>query len=331
MDIATWINTLRYWLRPASIATVPLGTPSSWRSDYPGALEPVTSTRPHLDGPTKDALPSLRLYLYGPLRARVADRLVIDEPFTRRKAKALLALLYLERSRYLSKDGLLDQLWPNADHVPLRSGRLKQTALVLRRVLEAGSSRRTGWTYIVERNGSYFLDSRLPYHSDLEEFGHELDMAYRAVRNGDTDAALDHFQQAFALRRGELLPEFRHDDWAASHIAAERERYVQALEDAAQLYAARGEDLQAVELLKRAIREDPLRESSTFELMRQLRANDPPEAIRVYKQLQRALERRLQLEPDPEITALFRTIKNDRAQSDRNVDSLREGVSRSGP
>src|SRR5258707_1096205 len=62
-----------------------------------------------------DPDPGLRLRLFGPLRVYVGGRLVIDEQFTRRKAKALLALLYLERRRYITKDELVETLWPNLD------------------------------------------------------------------------------------------------------------------------------------------------------------------------------------------------------------------------
>ena len=101
----------------------------------------------------------LRLYLFGQLRAYVGDEVAIDDRFTRRKAKALLVLLYLERGRYISRDELLEKLWPNLDTLRPDSGRLKQTVLVLRRALEGGSSRRTGWRYIVERDGA-FADER---------------------------------------------------------------------------------------------------------------------------------------------------------------------------
>jgi LuxR family transcriptional regulator, maltose regulon positive regulatory protein len=257
---------------------------------------------------TNLAQPSLGLYLYGPLRACVGDRFAIDEHFTRSKAKALLALLYLERGRYLSKDELLERLWPNTEQLTRPSGRLKQTALVLRRALEARRSRRTGWTYIVERDGSYFFNSRLPYQCDLEDFERELGLAYAAIPNGDIGVALDRFHRAFALRRGELLPEFRDEDWAATHIAREREHYLQALEDAANLWEARAEDIRAIDLLKRALREDPLRESSAFQLMRRLGERDPGEAIRVYNQLRESLAAHLQLDPDPKITALYERI-----------------------
>ena len=257
----------------------------------------------------------LRLYLFGPLRAYVGDEVAIDDRFTRRKAKALLVLLYLERGRYISRDELLEKLWPNLDTLRPDSGRLKQTVLVLRRALEGGSSRRTGWRYIVERDGAYFFNAQMPHHSDLEESERQLRLAHSSRQRGDAEGAIAHFHRAFALRRTELLPEFRYDDWAASHILAEREAYLQALEEAARLHGARGEYIRAVELLRRAVREDALRESSVMQLMEWLwRNGDQAEAVRVYARLRDQLASRLQLEPDPRVTELYHAIRRD----DRN-------------
>jgi DNA-binding SARP family transcriptional activator len=261
-----------------------------------------------------DAEPTLRLHLFGPLRAYVGGELAIDERFPRRKAKALLVLLYLARRRYLTKDELLETLWPNEDGLATDSGRLKQTVLVLRRALEGRASRRTGWRWIAERDGSYYFNTQVTHGSDLEDFEQELIMAHSDQRQGDPEGALVHFQRAFELHRADFLPEFRYEDWAASEIARVRERYLQALETAARLNGARGDYGRAVDLLRRATNEDPLRESSTLQLKEWLwRTGDQAEAVRAYLRLRDLLAKRLQLEPDPKISALYEAIRHDRA------------------
>jgi hypothetical protein len=90
--------------------------------------------------------------------------------------------------------------------------------------------------------------------------------------------------------------------------------YVQALEQTARLYAMIGEYARAVQLLRRAVREEPLRESSSIQLMECLgRRGDHAEAMRVYLRLKALLERTLELELRPEATALFEAMRRDRA------------------
>jgi LuxR family transcriptional regulator, maltose regulon positive regulatory protein len=267
--------------------------------------------------------PILRLYLFGPVRAFVGDEVVIDEHFTRRKAKALLVLLYLERDRYISKEELVERLWPHLEEPPADSGRLKQTVLVLRRALEGRSSRQTGWRYILEHDGSYYFNAQVPYRTDLEDFEHELALATSNRQSGDIETALVHYRRAFALHRTELLPEFRYDSWAIGEIARVRDAYVQALGDAARLHGARGEYGRAVELSRRAMREDPLRESSAMELMEWLLRNgDPAEAVRVYHRLRDTLASQLQLEPDPKLTALYEAIRGRRGHGETGLSAV---------
>ncbi len=304
MNVSSWMTGVRHLLRPRVLS---LATAGAWREGSDGSMVEEAGT------PTAvSSQPMLRLYLFGPVRAYIGDEVAIDDRFTRRKAKALLVLLYLERDRYISRDELLEKLWPNLDTLQPDSGRLKQTVLVLRRALEGGHSRRTGWRYIVERDGSYFFNGQMPYHCDLEEFERQLRLAHSSRQRGDAEGAIAHFHRAFALRRTELLPEFRYDDWAASHILTEREAYLQALEEAARLHGARGEYVRAVELLRRAVREDALRESSVMQLMEWLwRNGDQAEAVRAYTRLRDQLASRLQLEPDPRVTELYQLIRGD--------------------
>jgi DNA-binding SARP family transcriptional activator len=209
---------------------------------------------------------------------------------------------------------LLETLWPDVDDAASASGRLKQTILILRHTLEGRKPGRGGWHYILERGGSYYFNTQAAHYSDLEEFEQELELASADQQLSDTGAALAHYQRVFALYRAELLQDFRYEDWAAAQAAAAREHYLQALEEAGRLYGLRGEYGCAVQLVSRAVREEPLRESSSIQLMEWLwRKGDHADAIRAYLRLQTLLASSLQLEPKPEATALYEAIRRDRA------------------
>ena len=78
--------------------------------------------------------PLLRINLFEPLRVQLDDRVVIDEDFTRRKAKALFVYLYVNRGHHVSKYQLLSDLWPESEHAD--PGRVKHTVQVLRSALD---------------------------------------------------------------------------------------------------------------------------------------------------------------------------------------------------
>jgi DNA-binding SARP family transcriptional activator len=246
----------------------------------------------------------LRLELLGGLRVYVDDRLVIGPHTPGLKAKALLAYLYLKRSRYVPREELLEALWPESDHP--RSGRLKQTVLVLRRLIEPGRSRGDAGSYVLQRGGTYYFNNQANYTADVEEFARELALARAS-------GEVQHYQRAIGVGRGELLPELRYESWVSAAAAQHRAEYVSALDVTAGLLALRGDLCSAIELLECAVEEDPLRESTSLELMRLLRqAGRDVEALCVYERLQRLLGARLQVAPNGDLTRLYDAIRRAR-------------------
>ena len=253
----------------------------------------------------------LQIHLFEPLRIEVRGRAVLDGDFRRHKAKALFVYLYLRRGRFISKYRLLTDLWPNAEQAD--ADRVKHTVQVLRAALE-GQRPADGWHYILEKGGAYAFNADTDRWSDLEEFERELDLGSAALGQADDAAALVHYRRAVDVHQGEFLGEFRYEDWAADEIALVQEGYLQALEQAAHLEAARHAYQAAITLLRKAVAEDPLHESSYLALMRYLALDGRrTEALRVYHRLQTVLERHLGVEPQVEAVQLYGAISHPRA------------------
>ena len=251
----------------------------------------------------------LRMYLAGTVRVQIGETTLIDRQYRRRRAKALLVYLYLRRGRPVSKHEIMADLWPEAEHT--ETGRIKHTVQVLRSTLDRTNGSRD-WSYIVERDGAYAFNSDVERWTDLEEFESQLAGAAHARALGKTDQALERYRNALALRRQMFLAEFRYDDWATADVARLQELFVDALDSAAELEAGQGAHDRAVDLLRRAVLEDPLRERSYSQLMRQLWLSGRRiEALRVYNDLRDALARALDIEPRARTTRLYETIRCD--------------------
>ncbi|MBI2864867.1 MAG: response regulator [Chloroflexi bacterium] len=258
----------------------------------------------------EDSRTRLQVCLFGPMRVCAGEANCIDEEFTRRKAKALFGYLYLHRGRMISKDELMEALWPEDDDPNF--GRIKQLVMVLRHALEPGRPCGSAPRYILERGGYYYFNNKLDYCSDVEEFERRVALARAHQDKGDIDAALEEYLKAIALRTGEFLDEFRYEDWATLERARLKEMYLDTLENAATLLAAGRNYAEAVRLLRLAIAEDRVRESSYVELMRFLwQDGKRSEALRTYERLKEVLADQLQVDPDPEVTKLYHAIRQD--------------------
>jgi DNA-binding SARP family transcriptional activator len=255
--------------------------------------------------------PLLKIRLFEPLRVQFGDRPPIDEYYPRRKAKALFVYLYLNRGRQISKYQLLGDLWPEAEHAD--PGRVKHTVQVLRAALE-GPRPPHGWQVVQERGGFYSFNLAVERYCDVEDFEEQLTRGRRARHSGDTGAALEYYRRSVELHGGAFLAEFRYDDWAAVEIARQHELFLQVLEEGARLEASQGNYARAIDLLRKAVREDPLHESSYVDLMRYLwLAGQRTEALRTYHRLRDVLARRLEVEPQAQTTRLYEAIRRDEA------------------
>ncbi|MBI4318323.1 MAG: response regulator [Chloroflexi bacterium] len=263
------------------------------------------------DLPHEETPPRLQIWMCGPLRVCMGAGRCIDESFARRKAKALFAYLYLHRGRLVSKDELMENIWPECEG--FSPGRIKQLVLTLRDTLEPGRACGEGSRYILEKGGYYCFNAKVEYSSDVEEFERHIALAKEHQAHGDIRLALEEYHAAIELRSGEFLSDFRYEDWAACEAARLKEAYLETLEDAATLHAAMDDHSEAVRLLKMAVGEDKLRESTYLELMRYLwRDGKRTEALLVYESLKQELGTRLGVEPEAEVTKLYEAIKQDR-------------------
>jgi DNA-binding SARP family transcriptional activator len=243
----------------------------------------------------------LRLELFGELRVFVDDREVIGPLTPRQKPKALLAYLYLRRGRFVPRDELLSVLWPEADAPG--PGRLKQTALVLRRLLHPAEA------YILQRSGAYAFNTCLEHTSDLETFERELLLART---EGGVEAGA-HYLTAFAVRRADLLTELRYETWANDAANRNRLMFLEALDEAARYFLQQGNIQHAIGASQRAVGEDPLRESSVLLLMQALeRADRALDAIRAYDELRQGLARTFEVAPGAQLTRLYERLRTER-------------------
>jgi len=258
---------------------------------------------------TSDAATPLRMYLAGPVRVQIGEETPIDSHYRRRRAKALLVYLYLRRGRLVSKYQIMADLWPEAETSD--PGRVKHTIQVLRSTLDR-AHRTYGSLYIIEQDGAYAFNGEAERWADVEEFETQLAGAAHARTLGRDDEALERYCNALALRPQMFLAEFRFDDWAAADVARLQDLFLCALDATAELEAGHGAHDRAVDHLRRAVLEDPLRERSYSQLMRELwLGGRRVEALRIYDNLRQTLARALDIKPHARTTRLYEAIRRD--------------------
>ena len=145
---------------------------------------------------TVDAAGDVSVSLLGGFAAAVGGVPVADKAWRLKKARELVKLLALAPSHRLHREQAMDLLWP--DRAPAAAANnLNQAVYVVRRALNGGA--------IAVRDESLHLNADV-----------DVDRLEQAAADARRTGTLAAYRGALELYGGELLPENRYDDWAAS-------------------------------------------------------------------------------------------------------------------
>ena len=162
-----------------------------------------------------------------------------------RRARTLCKRLAAAAGEPVTRDELIDLLWPDEPDAAPLPARLSVQLSTVRRLLGGG--------VIADRDA---------IRLDLREVGLDLAELYRALRDGDDERAV-------AIYCGEFLPEDAYADWAIAPRDRARRAVLGALQ---RLAAATTDSAVAVDHLQRALDLDPLGAVAHEQLIKVLHA-----------------------------------------------------------
>jgi predicted ATPase/DNA-binding SARP family transcriptional activator len=252
--------------------------------------------------------------LCGPLMVEIGGRR-LERALPSRQGRLLFAYLVLQRERAVSRDELIDALWPGrapASPESLLTGLLSR----LRRVLGPG---------VLE--GRSQLSVRLVPDAwiDVEVAAHAAARAHEALATGDPGEALAAGRTALDILERPLLDDLDRP-WLDERRGELTDLMLAVLEVVARAgLAAGGVELAAAErAARKVIKTEPFRESAYALLMQVLAARgDVAQALRVYDALRTLLRDELGTVPAAPLREL-----SDRLLTEGRLDRPRE---RSGP
>jgi ATP/maltotriose-dependent transcriptional regulator MalT/DNA-binding SARP family transcriptional activator len=253
------------------------------------------------------ASPLLRVRCLGGFEIFRGGAPVSDGQWKSRRAKTLLKLLAAQAGREISREQALEMLWSDQHPEGLRTA-FNSLLHRARKVLEP----RTGAgkdIFCVRQEGDRIgLNHELVW-TDVQQFQAHLDEAERTGRGGQPGKAMEAYEKAVALYRGDFLPEEPFLEWAIPVRDRLRARYLRALEDGAGLAESAGDRDRTLAFREKLFSADACNEKACCWLMaRYLSDKQRGKAVRTYEQCERALSRELDLEPDEQTKRLYRSI-----------------------
>jgi DNA-binding SARP family transcriptional activator len=176
--------------------------------------------------------PVLKIYAFGNLSIETASGTFGAKQFGSVKARQLFELLLISRNTTISKQAIADALWD--DDLPQKvSATIENYISMLRHQLFVDL--RVARNVIVTEHEGYRLSTDAIF-CDLDEFDALTTSANRSLLNGEPSMiALDFFDRAIALARGDVLLDESKVNWVLGIRRQYQKRILTALLDAGEL------------------------------------------------------------------------------------------------
>ena len=237
--------------------------------------------------------PRLNVKMFGWLRAEAGETVITH--FRTRKTSALFGYLAFHSERSHPREFLADMLWPEARGGASRNS-LSQALTSLRH--EIGRAGQEVSALLHADRATVQLHG----NSDVADFEAALKLG------ASRDERISALTLATSIYRGELLPS-HYDDWILAERGRLRDLFLKASHELVSLFCAAGQLPAAVSTAHRAVREDPLSEHATRDLMQaHLEAREPQLALRAYREIEIGLEREVGERPSSATRELARRI-----------------------
>ncbi len=249
-----------------------------------------------------DGLAALQIALLGGFRVSVAGRAVAPGAWRLDKARSLVKLLALAPGQHLTRDQIMELLWPDLEPTAAANN-FYQALYAARQALATGgaaAARAAPLLRLQRQLLQLHADGALTV--DVAAFESAATLARHTHKLTDYEAAIAHYG-------GELLPEDRYEDWAAGRREALRESFIALLMEMAARHEEGGAMAEARAALTRVVAEEPTHEAAHTGLMRLFaRGGQRQQALRQFGRLRAALQRDLAAAPDLTSQRLYHNI-----------------------
>jgi len=249
----------------------------------------------------------IRILTFGNFLVFRGQTQVPNQDWRARSPKLMLKALVARGASGVPKDLICDDLWPNASPDSIER-QFKVALHRLRYALEPSMDKTRGSSYVILKDNLVSLRKEL-CRTDLDEFLSLEKQGRRAEEAGDEQRAILCYRSAVELYRGDFLAEDLYEAWAELKRYQLRTMYIDLLYRIAELLEAQGRSRKASEYYKMIIKTDPICEAAYQKLML-IYSNGGmrAEALKVYEDCRKALEREIGVEPGRLTSSIYRRI-----------------------
>ena len=207
--------------------------------------------------------------------------------------------------RAVFKDVLIDTFWREADP----EAAAKNLYVAIHGLRQAFKSVQPDFPHILFYDDHYFLNPDMDVWVDMEEFSKRYQAGQSLERRGSLTDAMQEYEAAENLYKGNLLEEDLYEDWIIPLRQGLLDNYLTILDHLSRYYLGEERYRICIQVCQKILARDDCHEDAHRRLMRcYSRQGKRNLAIKQYQTCTEALNRELGVHPMPETTELYQRV-----------------------
>ncbi|HEY93850.1 MAG TPA: hypothetical protein G4O15_02780 [Dehalococcoidia bacterium] len=226
------------------------------------------------------------------------------------KAKSLFQYLMTRPRKSVSKEVLMEALWPDCDP-KISSNNLKAAMHCLRQTFSNLFNMEQSFPYIVFNQGTYQINPEILLWLDVEQFELHWEKGRHFQIEEKQDEAIREFKMAEELYKSDYLADDPYEEWTLLRREALQDIYLNILGKLADYYLCSADYENCVIYCLKVLDKDPCREDAYQRIIRcYSRSGLRNRALKWYNICRKAISAELDTEPDHETTRLYQKLLN---------------------
>jgi ABC-type oligopeptide transport system substrate-binding subunit/DNA-binding SARP family transcriptional activator len=255
----------------------------------------------------------LNIRLLGSFQIWRGDDWIALRDWPTRKALELFKILVNGRGHILTREFLMEMVWPNLQPVSAANS-LRVSISQIRRLLEPDRTVSSEQSFLQTHHRGYRFSPGPSCWIDVDIFQTAVGHGQQAERAGDWLAAIRAYQTAEEIYRGDYLEENPYDEWAITERERLRQIYFEALSRLGDCFSRQGFYRQALSACRKILQVEPLQESVYRQVMLyHYNLGERDLALQTYERCRQLLANELGIDPMPETRKLHLDILREAA------------------
>lgn len=235
-----------------------------------------------------------KIQLFGNVIVLRDHQEIEDKAWQREKAKELFLYLYKNYSRFVSKEELVNVLWPDStDEASNRDFKVAYNALL--KVLEPNRTPRSDSCYIVRKQSMYKLETK---HCILSDYVSFKEFIQFGMEEKSPTFSNEWLLRGIYLYKGDLMADKSNLEWVQDMRVEVKDLYMQAVERLAQNYVRLKEFKKTIYWAECLLKLDNTWEEAYRLIMyAHYQLHNRAQAVRWFEKCEKVLKTELNIEP----------------------------------